>query len=308
MTVIRHHTKHEYEITDMDDKWHEWLHVLELIALFLVMLIVLGATAWWLRRWPRWLPAAETGTNLLANPGFEGTYISYAAEVRVAEGWRPAYVEGRMGRPGMGISGGSAEGMDFRRPEYKPAELAFSYRVRTGQRAQCWFSWSAIHYAGVWQRVKAQPGRWYQLSVYAQSWASNSEDPLQSGEMYLSLGIDPTGSEWLERRGIVWTGWQIVPAPQSLKQESKNWQLYRSLPVQAQGEWISVWIVSSPKWALKHGDIYVDDAALVEVELGGSCPTPVPCPTPVGDGCDYEQIRSILHDELLNREPVKWPR
>ena len=247
--------------------------------------------------------------NLLINPSFEGEYIEWGAgEVKVAPSWAPIYVNGRMGKPGIGITGGSAEGMDFARPEYKPLGAPYLYRVRSGARSQCWFSFYRVHYAGITQGVSmVEPGRWYQLSVYGQSWCWNDDTILKSADMFISLGLGPAGEISLEDRGIVWAPWAWVPGPKGEQQSTANWTLFKSRVVQAQADSLSVWIITSPKWSLKHADVYVDDASLDEVEIGAT-PEPEPEPEPEpqpGEAVDYAQIRAIIRDELDHTRLVR---
>jgi hypothetical protein len=240
-------------------------------------------------------------TNLLANPSFEGIYTARGAgEVQVAPEWNPWYSEGWHEIPG--IEGGSAYTIPTARPEYKPLPRSLdAYRVRSGDVAQCWFSFSRVNYAGIYQQVPVAVGKWYQFAVWAQAWSSNDEaDPHTSpGELYISLGIDPDGNGWWKSRSIAWCQWQPV---------TNAYRQFISIPVVAQKSTVSVWIASGVKWALRHGDIYVDDASLVEF---GMVPTPEPEPEPEpqpGEPINYDYITQIVRAELANREPVRWPR
>ena len=238
--------------------------------------------------------------NLLLNPSFEGTYTvrNNAGEVQVAPDWSPWWSEGLREIPGM--EGGSASTIPTARPEYKPLPVSVdAYRVHSGNTAQCWFSFSRVNYAGIYQQVPATVDKTYRFGVWAQAWSSNDDGAPHTspGELYISLGIDPDGGSWWKSRAIAWSQWQPV---------TNVYQRFVSLPIVAQKPMLSVWIASGVKWALKHGDIYVDDAECWEV---AAAPTPEPEPEPEpGTGINYDWIAQIVRQELVDRPPVKWPR
>lgn len=235
---------------------------------------------------------------LLQNPGFEGEYISWGAnEVRVAPSWKPWFAEGLTKLPGLDSNGAGSTS----RPEYKPMFAnEFAYRVKSGNEAQCYFSFSNLHYAGMYQVVSIPTradteGQWYIFSVWAQAYSNNKDQPLESpGELYMSLGIDPEGKEWYGSRAIVWTQWQWVQGAGSAT--AARWVKFESQPVYVTGNKLSVWISTVHKYALKHGDVYVDDADLRVVDMGQS--TPQPCPTCVpstGDCVTLPQLQAELN-------------
>jgi len=246
-----------------------------------VLLPLLGMT--WLIA-PRAEVQAQAGeieiVGALINPGFEGIFLPQDGQgpLQLAKAWKARWVEGRQGKPGIGVAGGAAENTDFRRPEWKEATIQFPYRVRTGERAQQWFSYSGIHYAGIYQNAIVTAGDTIVFSVYGQGWAGQSNDPLTDGEIFVSLGVDPECKEWLESRSVVWTAWQWIPNAKSQNASLDNWTLFKSYPVKMLRSCATVWIVTTAKWATQHNDAYFDDAKMWRVTQGGDCPA---CPTPV---------------------------
>jgi hypothetical protein len=294
--------------------------IVTILIMAAVLLPLLGMT---------WIiaPCAEVqaqGANLLTNGGFEGVYISHenAGEVQVAPGWLPWHADGLTALPG--ITGGSTgSGVPTARPEYKAATVAVDrLRVWEGDKAQCLFSFYRTHYAGVYQQVSVVVGRAYQVRVRAQAWSSATDDPRKSeGEEYISLGLDPEGGSWYGSRAVVWTQWKWV---------GPTYVEYVSEPVIAQKPTMTLFLSGAHKWALKHGDIYMDDARMAEVSMPGDCPacptpqppvcpvyptpvvcpvaTPCPvCPAPVPGGTcpSLDEIRGVIHQEC--RFTVNWP-
>ena len=100
----------------------------------------------------------SAGTNLLANPSFEGQYSSFmppnghpdcpagiCTTAQMAPNWSPWWLSHNPSDPGHII----------RMPEYKPASSIFTNppRVRTGDSAQQFFTFFSTHRAGLMQQV-----------------------------------------------------------------------------------------------------------------------------------------------------------
>ena len=128
-------------------------------------------------------------THLIENPSFGGDYVQHGnGPIMVAPGWTPFWLDGK-DPPHEHAQGPTA------RPEYKPILASqFPYRVADGDKAQCWFAFSRVMDAGIWQQIPVSAGKVYQFSVSVQAWSSNGDDPrVSDGEMYTGLGIDPWG-------------------------------------------------------------------------------------------------------------------
>lgn len=265
-----------------------------------------------------WVVASEQQSgNLLRNPGFEGEPIIWenAGEVKIVPEWEPFHWDGLTGYPA--INDGNLSSVSTARPEFRPATLAIDpLRVHSGNQSQLWFSFYRNHYAGVFQRdVPVQAGQVYTVSVWAQAWSSGSDDPRKSDvEIYLTLGINPRGDCSRTAKDTVFSNWEYVGA---------TFKHIESQQVRMLGTKACVVVLSSTKYSAKHNDMYVDDAEMALVSQNDTCPTPQPtpvitpcpecptCPTPTPSSecnVDYDQIRQIMRQELLNREPVRWPR
>ena len=215
----------------------------------------------------QFLPEATacTGTNLLLNPSFEGEYQSYrppsghpdcpagiCTTAQMANGWLPFWRSHNSADPGHII----------RMPEWKPATSNFINppRVKTGDRAQQYFTFYATHSGGMYQRVSnVTVGQSYCFSVWGHSWSSNSDgtaytDPNNHGYLNQRIGIDPTGgTNWLSP-SVIWT----TPTTQY-----DNYAVFR-LEAVAQSSSMTVFMHSEPLWAFKHNDVYWDDAVLAQ--------------------------------------------
>ena len=253
------------------------------------------------------LPISAQGGVTLVNPGFEGEYIVVPGGY-AAPGWQTFYKEGT--RPPLADTGGGNN--PTRRPEFKPIEASqYPNRVAEGQKAQVLFAFYGIMDAALSQQVNVQPGQRVQFSVQGQGWSTNSDDPNKhSGEVYISLGIGAEGQTWPWEHGIVWRRYDWTPA---------EYKTFNSRDVVAESNRVTLFILVTNKWAVKHNDVYLDDAHAWIVQEGSSTPQPTltpwptpqvtPCPTCApGSGCDYGIIRGIVREELANREPAYWPR
>lgn len=218
----------------------------------------------------------------MENPGFELPYVEHQGTVKVAHGWTPFY---SAGDPPQEKGQGPCA-----MPEYKPLPRSLdARRVIEGDTAQCWFLSYKVMDAGLYQVVPATVGKEYQFDASLQAWCSNSNDPTVSdGEMYASLGIDPSGGANPWELRVQWTGWQPVDA-----QHRRFW----SPVVAAQAGRITVFIRAWNKWKMTHNDVYADDSHLVE--LGGEEPEPPePAPPTECRGATPDEVRTIIREEL----------
>ncbi len=233
--------------------------------------------------------------NLLSNPSFEGAYSSFVPNppisdcslgvcttAQMAAGWWPWWVS----------QTGSDQPWQNRMPEYKPAEAPYNNRIRSGTRAQQYFTFHSTHTAGLWQRVNVPANARVQFSIWGMAWSTTDDDPAFSNYpsvVNMRIGIDPTGGTNPFSPAIVWSG---------TANQYDSYALF-SVEAQAQGDAVTVFTYSNPVEARKHNDIYWDDASLVVTGAGapvipaggagntGSTTNPTqlgPTPTPNADG------------------------
>ncbi len=197
--------------------------------------------------------------NLLINPSFEGQYNPYippgghpdcpagiCLTAQMAGGWTPYWRSHNPADPGH----------IYLMPEYKPAELNIPPppRVRTGERAQQYFTFWKTHMAGIYQRVQVEPGRLYCFSIWGHSWSSDDDNPQTSDSPSIQkIGIDPFGGVDWQSPNILWG---------SPTEQYNEYALFLLCSV-AQSEYLTVYTFSEPIWAVKHNDVYWDDAELV---------------------------------------------
>jgi hypothetical protein len=226
-----------------------------LLALALVLLAGLALAAGSRSR------LAAAPDNLLDNPSFEGTYSAYVPPgghpdcpsgvcqtAQMAPGWTPFWRSHDPADPGY----------IYKMPEYKPATTAFSDppRVRSGEKAQQYFTFFATHQAGFYQRVAVQSGAAYCFQIWGHSWSAQDDDDAYSGpedgELYQQVGIDPWG-------GVDWRSPNVVWGPARIQYDAYG--LF-SVCGQATSDHLTVFVLSEPLWAVKHNDVYWDDASL----------------------------------------------
>lgn len=224
-------------------------------------------------------PADLLAGNLLANPGFEGAFrLHGASELVVAEGWTPWFDRGAV------------------RPEYKDEPHvrrrpdggyeSFSFRVFHGESVQKFFTFSAVHDAGFYQRVPATPGQRLRFGVWVQVWSSDCDDPCVSprapcrfdstnnhGNYRVQIGLDPDGAVPPDIGApppgtVQWT------APESFAAyDTWAWLAVETI---ARDAFVTVYTRGRPQWPVKHNDSYWDSARLEVVDPGAPTLTPAP--------------------------------
>jgi hypothetical protein len=205
--------------------------------------------------------------------GFEGFQ---GFDQRVADGWET------WSAPGSHL------------PEYKQANpdaggvRPYPYRVHGGNNAQQYFTVYRAHDAGLVRQISAPPFSTVEVSAWAETWTSDQDDPYHSDaaqNVRVRIGVDPAGGVNPDAPTVAW-GTEINPL--------SVWQAVP--PVQAQvGEsgLLTIFLRSSPMYALKHNDVYWDDVQVTLVEVGKTPPATggggaglaaAPPPDPILDG------------------------
>jgi hypothetical protein len=196
--------------------------------------------------------AAQGGSNLLVNPGFEGFYQSYnynqadrgvVLEFRIAEGWHPWYREQMADDPGW----------RYRRPEYRPGSYSYN-----GTATQQFFASFGTHEAGLLQHVSAVPGQAYRFSIAAYIWSSMggnfflSEQP---GDAVVRVGIDPAGGTNPWSSSVVWSPFASF---------YDQWRVL-SVDAVAASNTVTVFFWSHQQYPVVHNDVAVDEASLLPI-------------------------------------------
>lgn len=206
-----------------------------------------------------------TGTNLIFNPSFEGTYTGYkmpppghqdcgggngtdCSRAQMAPGWHPWWRAAPRTEVWMNIM-----------PEYKPSlPHETPPRVRSGGKSQHYFSFWSTHEGGAYQQVAAVPSGRYCFSAWGHAWSSRKtlpgyvSDPNDHGELYQKVGIDPTGGTDWQSSNIIWS---------DARMQYDQFGLF-SVEAIAQANTITVFLHSRPNIPVKHNDVYWDDAWL----------------------------------------------
>lgn len=232
-------------------------------------------------------PTVAPEGNWLVNPGFEGEFTFrhdpytglWAGELGVAEGWELWYDNNQECPP---YDPGCNPLSYNRRPEYK-GEVD-TPRVRSGRKAQKFFTSWGTHTAGFFQQVEVPPESWVRFSIWVWVWSSQLDNPKYSflpGQYGVSVGIDPTGGQDWRANTIQWSRPITV---------ADRWVPLQVEAYTASGR-VSVWTRGAPYWPVKHNDSYWDDAALEVLasppeptSTATATPTPYPTPQPTPTG------------------------
>ena len=216
--------------------------------------------------WRATLSSAQVGINLLQNPGFEEAYEAWGAyrELRTPKGWTPWWIE-REGDAGSVL----------RRPECKPAHhFVFANRVKSGEYAQQCFTFFGTHDMGVYQQVSARPGQLLRFSIWVQVWSTSTGNPSLSelpGNVKVAVGLDPTGGVDPLSPVVRWS-------PEIEAYDKWHFQFIEEV---AQSNQVTVFTRSRAQFAVRHNDVYWDEAGLVDADLALSLKlTPIPTATP----------------------------
>ncbi|MGH2536876.1 MAG: hypothetical protein ACRDHL_05740 [Candidatus Promineifilaceae bacterium] len=242
--------------------------------------------------------------NLLENPSFEGQYGPYippdghpdcpggiCQTAQMAPGWTPWWVSHDPDDPPWMVN----------MPEYKPATTKFTdpARVRSGERAQQYFTFFKTHIAGFYQQVAVTPGEEYEFRVWSHSWSADDDDDAYSGpefgQLEEKIGLDPFG-------GDDWSDPDVVWGP--MRQQYDEYGLF-AVSATAQAPTMTVFVYSAPFYAVKHNDVYWDDA---ELGIGN----PVFSVTPADDlrylvrQSEPQVITQTLDISLPADCPINW--
>ena len=242
-----------------------------------VVLCVLMATLPFMMQLPAQAEEVSPNPNLLVDGDFEAPapwpQQDGIGEVQVAPGWRGWYLDvapNYVKPPDNCMNSKAGYGCYWMRPEFRDTVLAsFENRVRSGMRAQKYFSFGRMHEAGLYQRVGGiKPGSTVRFSIYIQAWQCYEIDKCgRNGtrsdapdNMHLRVGIDPYGGDNPFSPNVVW-------APE--KEAFDQWVEF-AVETEARADTVTVFTHSRPDWpwARVENDVYLDDASLVVVQPG----------------------------------------
>jgi hypothetical protein len=169
----------------------------------------------------------------------------------MAPGWTPWWRSHNPADPGWII----------RMPEWKPANPVFDDppRVRSGEAAQQYFTFFSTHEAGFYQQVNVTAGTTYCFDIWGHSWSAADDDDAYSGPedgiLAQKVGIDPAGGTDWQSAGVIWGEARV------------QYDVYGRFAVTAtaEAEQMTLFVYSQPAFAVKHNDVFWDDAALREV-------------------------------------------
>jgi hypothetical protein len=150
-------------------------------------------------------------------------------------------------------------------PEYEPTAPDTS-RILEGNNAQLIRSFFATHEGGVYQRVQGvTPGATLQFSVNAYVWSTTFDAvdlSEEDGDVFVQVGIDPTGGTDGESQNIVWSEAGV-----------EQYDAYHeySIEAEATASAVTVFVRTTIGVPVKNNHIYLDDASLTAA--GATVPT-----------------------------------
>ncbi|MGI6376830.1 MAG: hypothetical protein ACOX3S_12660 [Anaerolineae bacterium] len=236
---------------------------------------------------------ADSGVNLLKNPGFEGGFrktedMGTSGSSKVGDEWFPWAIKG--------------DESYNREPEFKVLRksdiIDGFYRIYAGEQCQQYYTTYATHTAGVYQRVPVTPGDRLTFSIWVQIYTgqrdymvdgkypiSDLHQPLTeatraaywgAGDYYASIGIDPygntpTGFGVAPPNTVVWSEPVLDIETRGVDASGKEIDRWVQLTVStvAQADHVTVYTKGAPVYRVKHNDSFWDEAVLVV----GAAPT-----------------------------------
>lgn len=187
----------------------------------------------------------SSGGGLLLNGSFDGQYAALGGneQVLIAPSWLPWWTARNPGDvPWLN------QRPQFHRSDERAHGGSVSQRVETN---------FGTYQAGILQRVSTvERGDVLSFEIWAMTWSSNHDHEccsLESGLIEVRVGIDPTGGVNPYANSVVWS------AP---VQTDDEWAQI-SVSSLAYGETVTVFVLAQPKYAVKHNEVFLDDARLV---------------------------------------------
>jgi len=225
----------------------------------------------------------DIGTNLLANPGFEGIGKPQNNSLANPGNWTRETFNGEQRGEIFTPEGWVTwwQGGDFKIPECKviPNEHPFNSdptRIYEGYYSGMCFAFFGKMNAGYYQVVRnLQPGAIVEGSFYAHAWSCAEDNPpLSCGDpssFYFRVGIDPNGGTDPFSGSIIWSNAAF---------HYDQYGLVGPLQATVGGSGaVTLFLQSYGKWAVKHNDAYVDSPSLKLISAGVT-PTTTPPPPP----------------------------
>ena len=245
-------------------------------------------------------PPQAAGQGLLKNAGFEGdrwqTYtVGTSISSWLAVDWHPWSILG--------------DQVNNREVEYKLITLEtgntpdLRSHVHSGNHAQQFFTNGATHTAGFYQRLQVPANSQVTFTIWVQIQTGQDllyvdgryvSDLGSGGNYFVQAGIDPEGHTPAHfgaplPDSIHWSDpmWDITAHGQDEKGNPADLWVSISVPVQARGEWITVYTRGQSKYPTKYNSSFWDDASLAVSQppaptkpLHTMTPSPGPTSTP----------------------------
>jgi LysM repeat protein len=166
---------------------------------------------------------------------------------------------------------GAPEGcVAWHNPEYRDTKgvVLGPSRIHSGNNSQKYFTFWSVHQAGVMQTVAVPPGATLRFGIWMHAWSTNQDGREEfpdsyfsagQSSMHMKVGIDPCGGENPWSSNIVWGS----------EHDSYDQFGYYEVRATAQCDKVTVFTHSMPEKAMKHNDVYIDDAELVIIDASG---------------------------------------
>jgi hypothetical protein len=186
--------------------------------------------------------------DLLVNGGLAGEYYFWrqAAEIQVARGWAPWWLE----------SVGDEPVWKNQRPIFRQVSAETEpNRVRLAGSAQSISTPWSTHVAGLWQQVPVPSDAQLRFAAWGHAWSSKDDHPRPSRRptnVHLAVGLDPAGGTDPFADTVIWS--RAVNAVD-------EWT-FVAVQARARAPRVTVFLRSAPNRPRKNQIVYWDEAHL----------------------------------------------
>ena len=231
-----------------------------LVALWCAALLVSAATA---SPAQAWQVLQQADANILLKEEFEGAFANDPncrdGKCLVPEGWRVWFIPHRETDP---------QGVNYP-PEY--TQTTEPSRVKSGAAAQRLSTENRTFTAGVYRVVTGvKPGSKLRFTAWGQMWSTNDDSPISarpSTGIRVKIGLDPAADG--DAQPSPFNG-RVIWSPEADAKDN-----YTQFTVEAEAKTVTVivWTFTTMENAVRHNEVFWDDAVLEVIALPADDPS-----------------------------------
>ena len=222
----------------------------------------------------------------LSFPSFEGGFYKHhnRGNMLVANGWQ-YHDFGSHAHP-------FRDNGEYKEPELQPEVVDIGRgRVHSGEYGQKGHNTFSISRFFIFQEMPVLTGNWYEFAAWLYVWTSKDDNPdVSAGSRYHARSIaNPWGAK---------DAHTMVFGREAERRHYNQWY-HASVVFQAWASKVLVGVEGMAEFAVKHNDLYIDDATFREVWVVDSDAPPQPVLHATGDYAEVLQKLNSIEQRLL---------